>query len=142
MYKDTITLFNYHAGNWYATTLTGVDLNADRAAMLTRMGAETQDKARLHLRYSVVSGAILVNNLTVVEPRAYAGDPDTITFRGGETGETPDFFIAEEWPGASVLSDANYADGVMDYIAGLYDVYVISSVARYSVIPHFEITAR
>lgn len=173
MYADTVTLFNYYNGIWRANVLAGVDLNVDRAALIARLGAETKDRALLHIKYAAspvsasgilfspshydgvltqdsflfgtngfAAGEIHIGSKTVVEPKAYVGDPDTITFRSGEDGENPDFFIASEWSLSETVDDSDYASGFLDYMLETYDgVYAITSVARYSVIPHYEVTA-
>ena len=50
MYQDTITLFNRTGEKWKAIVLPHVDLNADQAAIIAKYGAESKDKASLHVR--------------------------------------------------------------------------------------------
>lgn len=147
MYRDTVTLFNLHDGLWRASVLQGVDLNADRAAIIAKYGADCKDRARLHVRYQVSDGNIVVRSgetsYAVLEPRQYSGEEGTIAFRPASTGEVVDFFLAGEWDGDTTVEDSEYESGFYDYMNGTRDgVYTITEAARYSVIPHFEITGR
>ena len=147
MYQDTITLFNRHRDSWRATVLYGVDLNADRAALITKYGADSKDKASLHIRYvEGDEGPLVQHGLTsylVKRPKEYTGAAGTIVFRPVSTGEVTDFFLEGPWDGEPVINDCDYDAGLFDYLSAIRDgVYAITSVARYSVIPHFEILGR
>lgn len=147
MYRDTVTLFNLHEGVWRASVLRGVDLNADRAAIIAKYGADCKDRARLHIRCQLSDGAVTVHfdgtGYVVLEPKQYTGEEGTITFRPVSTGEVVDFFLVGEWEGDETVEDAEYESGFYDYMNGTRDgVYTITEAARYSVIPHFEITGR
>ena len=120
MYTDTITLFCRHEDKkkdvtWYPHVLHGVNLNMDAAAIVAKYGAESQDSVALNIRYTSE------NSLKEF-----------------------DFFYAGEWPDESPVSDSEYGiDGFYDYMNAKCDyVYAITSVAQYSVIPHFEIMAK
>ena len=138
MYSDKITLFNRKADTWYATILSGVDLNADKAAMVEKYGATSKDKALLHVKYTMQGGGVVVGGSTYLPPKEWQAAQSGITFQEG------DFFWAGEWTGAATISDDAYTiDGFYDYMNANYDgVYIISSVAMYSVIPHFEIVGK
>lgn len=147
MYRDTVTIFNLHEGVWRASALSGVDLNADRAAIIAKYGADCKDRARLHIRYHLVDGAVIVRSgesaYKVLAARQYTGEAGTIAFRPAATGEVVDFFLAGEWDGDAAVEDADYGSGFYDYVNGTRDgVYAITEAACYSVIPHFEITGR
>ena len=147
MYQDTITLFNRTGGVWKATVLHNVDLNVDQAALIAKYGADSKDRASLHIRYvQGDDGPLVRHGLTsypVKEPKAYTGEGDTIAFRPASQGEVVDFFLVGAWDGEPVINDGDYAAGFFDYLSGTRDgVYTITSVARYSVIPHFEILGR
>lgn len=140
MYKDTITLFNRHEDTWRATVLHNVDLNADRAALIAKYGADSKDKASLHIQYAP---GPTIEDFSVVEPKAYTGEVGTITFRPASSGEVVDFFMEGVWDGDAVIDDSEYDTGFFDYLSAVLDgVYAITSVARYSVIPHYEILGR
>ena len=140
MYIDTITLFNYHNGEWYPTVLNNVDLNADKAAILARYGASSSDRAKLHVAYRISNGEIKIGNYTYVRPENYNGESGTITFADGLEFS---FFSSFAWDGEAVISDNDYEQGFYNYLNSLSgEVYAVSSVAMYSVIPHFEIMGK
>ena len=146
MYDKTITLFNRRhtreGDTWYPTVLHGVDLNADRAAVVARYGSTSNDRAVLHVKYDWYDGPV-IQGKPYQTPMVWAaaGDPArVITFASGELF---DFFIEGEWPDAEPVSDAAYKTGFYDHLNRTRDgVYAVSSVSRFSVIPHFEITGR
>lgn len=151
MYSDTVTLFNrYEEGEnvmWYPTILRNVDLNVDRAAMVAKYGEQTTDNAALHVKYTPKNGEVLIGGKRYLPPKLWANQkaselPGTITFTGGTNF---DFFIAGEWDDTEKVKDYEneWIDGFYNYMNKRYDyVFSINSVAQYSVIPHFEITAK
>ena len=146
MYKDTITLFNRKPGDrgqgdtWYPTVIKEVNLNADRAAILAKYGADSQDNAYLSIRYKKSADSVLVANKPWMSPKEWDRTVDSITFTSGTNF---DFFWNGEWKGG-IVSDTDYGpEGFYDYMNRTHDyVFAISSVAMYSVIPHFEIMGR
>ena len=145
MYRDTVTLFNRHhtreGDTWLPTVLQDVDLNIDKAAIAAKYGTSSQDKALLHVKYSGsrVCGKpwLSPKEWAAQEPEALAS---SLTFADGEDF---DFFYAGEWQGAKPVLDDEYPDGFYDYMNQRYDfVFAVSSVAKYTVIPHFEITGK
>lgn len=135
MYKDTVTVFNRRRRNgtdtWYPTVLENVDLNVDSAAIRQRYGAETKDRAKLHIMYAP---GIVIAGKQYYLPKEWDGDG--ITFHDGDLF---DFFWDGTWTGTTV-NDEDYKDGFFNYMKKNHDmVFAITSVARYSVIPHFEI---
>lgn len=149
MYKSTVTLFNrYRAPDgdrWYPAVLEGVDLNVDHAAMVAKYGDKTADSASLHIRYTVASnGDIVIADRRYLPPKAWENQvndllPGSITFAEGQEF---DFFWQGEWSGEAIIKDNEY-DGFYDYMNRKYDhVFAITSVAQYSVIPHFEIMGK
>lgn len=155
MYSDVITLFNRRKTEggdvWYPTILRNVYLNADRGAIIAKYGEQSTDNASLHVKYSTPEGKPVVtghdgegNTLEKVyyPPKEWArleSFSDTITFGDGNEF---DFFAVGEWADEPI-QDNDYVDGLYNYMNSRYDhVYAITSVAKYSVIPHFEILAR
>lgn len=145
MYKDTITLFNRKPGGakgdtWYPTVIKGVNLNIDRAAIISKYGAEGQDNAVLHIRYEMTGNQITVAGKPWMPPKEWNQTEDSLTFTGGAKF---DFFWAGEWTDG-IVADADYSDeGFYDWMNRTHDyVFAISTVARYSVIPHFEVMGR
>lgn len=148
MYQDTITLFNRTGDVWKATVLPHVDLNSDEAALIAKYGADSKAKASLHIRYVPTEiGYSVEDNTDMVclfkPPKEYTGADNTITLRPASTGEVTDFFMEGAWDGEPVINDGDFDTGFYDYMSATRDgVYTITSVARYSVIPHFEILGR
>ena len=146
MYKDTITIFNRKPGTastgdiWFPTVVKKVNLNIDRAAILAKYGAESQDKAMLSIRYQMEDGNIMISGKPWMAPKEWDMTEDSITFTGGTQF---DFFWAGEWTGG-IVSDADYGDeGFYGWMNRKHDfVFAVSSVALYSVIPHFEIMGK
>lgn len=148
MYRDTITLFNRTGEKWKATVLPHVDLNVDRAALIAKYGADSKDKASLHIRYAptAIGDSVETDSdqlCTVKGPKEYTGADGTLAFRPPSKGEVLDFFLEGKWDGEPVVNDGDYDAGFFDYMSATRDgVYTVTSVARYSVIPHFEILGR
>lgn len=151
MYQDTITLFNRKPGErgqgdtWYPTVIKGANINIDRAAIMAKYGAESNDNAVLHIRYVLKNGkiAIVCDSRTEKQwmpPKEWGRSEKTLTFAAGSQF---DFFWNGEWKDG-IVNDADYKDeGFYAYMNRTHDyVFAVSSVARYSVIPHFEIMGK
>jgi hypothetical protein len=147
MYKDTITLFNRKPGErgqgdtWYPTVIRKVNLNIDRAAILAKYGSESQDNAMLSVPYEFDHmGNALVAGKRWMPPKEWDQTDSTITF---ESGNDFDFFWKGEWSGGAV-NDSDYGEeGFYNHMNRTHDyVFAVSSVAKYSVIPHFEIMGK
>lgn len=136
MYIDVVTLYNRYNDVWHGVVLRGVDLNADRGAIVAKYGSDSKDNAKLHIKYAE---GIVVQGLQYVSPMQYTGASGTFTLAFGN-----DFsFFVEGDTGLYVADDTDYLDGFYDYMNRTHDrCYAITSVARYSVIPHFEVLAR
>jgi hypothetical protein len=144
MYQDTITLFNRKPGDrgnpdaWYPTVIENVNLNVDRAAILAKYGPESQDKAVLFVRYTTDGENILVSGKPWALPKAWPGTEDSLTF-----GTDGDFFWQGEWDGGIVTDEQYGSEGFYGYMNRTHDnVFSVTSVAKYSVIPHFEIMGK
>jgi hypothetical protein len=146
MYQDTITLFNRKPGErgqgdtWIPTVIKGVNLNIDRAAILAKYGAESQDNAVLHIRYQKTSDKILIAGKQWMPPKVWDQTEKTLTFASGNDF---DFFWKGEWTNG-VVNDSDYQnEGFYNYMNRTHDyVFAVSSVAIYSMIPHFEIMGK
>ncbi len=149
MYRDTITLFNrYDNGSddmWLPTIIRGADLNVDKAAIIAKYGENSTDTARLHIKYAKSNGEIQIADKTYFPPKAWKAQTQeqaakSITFASGQAF---DFFILGEWHDTEPINDADYTDGFYNFANALYDnCFAITSAAKYSVIPHFEIMAK
>lgn len=151
MYSDTVTVFNRYESSlgdtWYPTVIAGVDLNIDKAAILAKYGAESQDKAVLHIKYTKTDGGIYVAGKKWLSPKEWDRQtndllPKTITFTS--EGEDSDFFMWGKYDTAPVPdADFDKYDGFYNYMLKKHDyVFTVSSAALYTVIPHFEILGR
>lgn len=143
MYQDTITLFNRKPGargqgsTWYPTVIKGANLNIDRASISAKYGAESQDNAILNVRYQMVDGSILVAGKPWMPPKSWDKTEASLTFANG------DFFWRGEWNGGIVADDDYPGEGFYSYMNRTHDyVFSVTSVAKLSVIPHFEIMGK
>lgn len=144
MYIDTVTLFNRFsdAGKtfWRATVLRHVDFNSDRAKIRATYGEQSGDNAMLHIVYS---GQNRVQNALFVLPKDYMKLTDTSGYITFQTGDRFDFFMNGVWNGDEVVADADYTKGFFDYMKKNFDeVFAVTGYAKYSVIPHFEVTGK
>ncbi len=146
MHDKTITLFNHYKSRlgdmWYPTVIRGVNLNMDKAAIMAKYGTESNDKAILNIHYQTAEGQIMVGGKPYLPPKEWSNQtndklPESITFASGKDF---DFFMLGEYPTTEPISDDDYIDGFYNHVNDKYDyVFAITSVAQYSVIPHFEI---
>ena len=141
MYHDTITLFNRKKNSdsdvWYPTIIENVNLNIDKAAILAKYGAESQDKVMLSIRYKTDGQDVIIAGKPWMPPKMWDGTEDSVTFN-----PDGDFFWKGEWTGG-IVADDGYTDGFYSYMNNTHDyVFAISSVAQYSIIPHFEIMGK
>lgn len=151
IYQDTITLFNrYHSrlGDiWCPHVLHGVNLITDKASMLEKYGADSQDKASLHIKYEGSAYAPLIDGKPYLRPKEWASQVneqlfDTITFNSDSNYY--DFFVRGELSFPDIVTDDDYPNGFYEHIKNRYDdCYVITSVSNpYRVIKHMEILAK
>lgn len=145
MYSETVTIFNkLQVGQvitWYPTVLRNVDLNVDKGANVTKIGLESADTAKLHIKYSMVDGAIAIKGKTYKRPKEWTAQgtgvhANTITFASG------DLFMRGEYPETPVNDvDPMFKPTFESYINKTRDdVYKISNAGGpYKLIPHFEI---
>lgn len=117
----------------------------DKAAIIAKYGAQSQDNAILNVRCRMTHDGKMVGDKLWMTPKEW-GSPandlrlSSVTFTSGRNF---DFFYAGEWPDERVIADDNCTDGFYNYMCKMYDyVFAITSVGLYSVIPHFEITGK
>lgn len=143
MFGNTITLFNYHANTqrWHTTVFEGADLIESKGANATQQGVTNGDTVDLLLPVSFSNGAISCNGKPYVKPKAYAASDapaDCFTF----SPET-DFFMVGNHHSDVPEAEADYMDGFYTAMNTEHDdVYLVTSAAFYSLIPHFEIGGR
>lgn len=145
MYKDTVTIFNRKKGSegdtWYPVILHGVNLNKDKGEIFRRYGASATDNAILNARYEQSGNTILIDGKTWKSPKEWAkltSPAGYVTFAAG------DFFWDGEWSGTTPLYDGTYGDqSFYDYMLSNYDdVFMVTSVGYFSVIPHMEVVGK
>ena len=150
MWDDTITVFNrYEASDgeilYYPTVINGVDLIVDNAAAQATTGLADADEARLHIPYTVQNGSIMVGGKKWLPPIAWAGQVNDDLSTSVTFDEGNDFFMLGIYPQTEepISSDDYSRTGFLDYLRLTYDdVYLIASVGKYDLIPHFEIGGR
>lgn len=149
MYNDTVTVFNRYVdsfGNtiWYPHVISGVNLVVDKGVIASKYGPESKDIAVLNVKYYFADRNKMIGNKPYLSPKEWERQtndklPESITF--SSEGSEFDFFI---------LGDYGSEESVIDekgrFFSNMqkeYDyVFAITSVAEYSVIPHFEITGK
>lgn len=147
MYSDTVTVFNRYVDSfknttWYPSVIKGVNLNIDKAAIVAKYGAESKDNAVLNIHYQAVDGQIFLDGKPYLPPKEWDRQTndklaESITFTSGKDF---DFFMLGEYPTKEPIADDDYVDGFYNYVNDEYDyVFAITSVAKYTAIPHFEI---
>ncbi len=141
----TITVFNRYENRqigtytWYPHVITGCNLIVDKAANIAKTGLENSDVAKLHIPYSNINGIFTIDGLIYLPPKEWDAQTNdayssTITFTDGE-----DFFMRGEYPEDPQDDDA-HVGGLYAYLNKRYDdVYKITTVGMYRLIPHFEI---
>ena len=151
MYKDTVTLFNRYTTKdrkivWYPTILHGVNLNVDKASIVAKYGSNSQDNAVLNVKYHSGDDAVMVGEKRYLLPKEWSRQTEDIlaeslTFASDK--EEFDFFYEGEWKSNEPISDGNYTSGFYSHMNKNYDnVFAITSVSKFSVIPHFEVVGK
>lgn len=149
MYSDSVTVFTRYEDSfgditWYPTVIHGVNLMIDKAAIVAKYGAESKDNAVLNIRYQMVDGQVMVADKPYFPPKEWERQtndklPTSITFA---SGTEYDFFMLGDYGSTEPIKDEDFK-GFFSYIKKEYDfVFAITSVAKYTAIPHFEIMGK
>ena len=119
-----------------------MDIKFESYANIEKTGLDTADTATLHVLYRMVSAEKVVSGKKYLEPKKWAKQINdtlghTITFASS------DFFIEGEYD-ERLISDEDYQSrrdgGFYDYMNKNHDnVFLITNVGTYTLIPHFEI---
>lgn len=143
MFKDTITLFNFHepTGKWYPTVITGVDLQVDSGADPATPGVLNDAHSVLALIQSRADKTLVLKDgatKSYLGPKAYA---KCDTPEGYFTFQLEkDFFYEGEWPSLDPVLDDDYDEGFYNEVNKTYDgVYIVKTATHLRLIPHFEI---
>ena len=147
IYKQTITLFNRKTVDgetvWYPFTIDGVHLIMDKAIIISTYGEQSQDNVKLHIRYTPGANGAVVSGKVYMLPKEWArnGEPSenfTLGF-----GDDFDFIMEGDYGSTEPILDDDYNKGFYNYMNKNYDnVFAISSVSKFNLIPHFEIGAK
>ena len=149
MYNDTVTVFNRYVDSlkntiWHPHVLSGVNLIVDKAVIAEKYGEVSKDNAVMNVKYRFVDGNIMIGDKPYLLPKEWENQTndklsESITFSNESTEF--DFFMLGDYGSKEPILDE---DG--DFYSEMqkrYDyVFAITSVAKYSVIPHFEITGK
>ena len=146
MFSDVVTVFNHYKSRlgdmWYPTVVRNVNLLIDKAAIVAKYGAESKDNAILNIHYQTVDGQIMVDGKPYLPPKEWERQTndklaESITFTSGTDF---DFFMLGEYPTTNPIADDDYVDGFYNHVNDEYDyVFAITSVAKYTTIPTFQI---
>lgn len=148
MYHDTVTIFTRNRSRlgdmWYPTILHDVNVNTDRANIVSRYGEQAADSAVLNVMYEEFDGQKRIEGKRFLKPKEWDAQvnddiADSITFH---TGEDFDIFYLGIFS-SEPIADDDYDEGFYDFMqANFDDVYAITGYSEFSVIPHFEIIGR
>lgn len=149
MYNDTVTVFNQYEdslGNtiWHPHVLSGVNLIVDKAVITAKYGEVSNDNAVMNVKYHVGDFAVMVGDKPYLPPKEWENQtndklPESITF--SSEGNQFDFFMLGDYGSEEPILD-EYGEFYSDMQKNHDYVFAITSVAKYSVIPHFEITGK
>ena len=148
MYNDTVTVFNRYVDSfkstiWYPHVISGVNLIVDKAVINAKYGEVSKDNAVMNVKYHFVDFNIMIGDKPYFPPKEWGRQvnddlPKSITFTSGNDF---DFFMLGDYGSEEPIIDENgrfYSDMQKEYD----NVFAITSVAKYSVIPHFEIVGK
>ena len=147
IYRQTITLFNRRTVNevtaWYPFLIEGVHLIMDKSIIISTYGEQSQDNVKIHIRYVPSEDGAVVNGKVYMLPKQWnrEGDPSknfTLSF-----GDNFDFIMEGDYGSDVPVMDDAYPKGFYNYMNKNYDnVFAISNVSKFNLIPHFEVGAR
>ena len=149
MYNDTVTVFNRYVDSlkntiWHPHVLSGVNLIVDKAIINAKYGEVSKDNAVMNVKYRLVDGNITIEDKPYLPPKEWENQtndklPESITF--SSEGSQFDFFMLGDYGSEEPILDES--GDCYSEMQKRYDyVFAITSVAKYSVIPHFEITGK
>lgn len=142
MYESTITLFNFHkaTGLWYTSVFSGVDLGVNKASKSTTDGKMSGDTITAIIPCGADKTFVTSDGAEkgYMGPKEYArceNPADHITFNPER-----DFIYEGAWSEPSPISEDGKDTGLYHSMNDEHDgVYMITSAAFYSLLPHFEI---
>lgn len=136
MYTDIVTIFNHFEDKkkeidmWYPTVLYGVELQVTKGINISKTGNDNADSASLHIKINED-----IHN-AYKKPNSYKTLEDKREYFTLKPG---DFFMEGEYS-SNPIDEADYPNGFFEHMKSAHDdVYNITTVDTFKVIPHFEI---
>ena len=136
MFDGKITVFNYDrkTDSYYATILEDVEIQELSAANLIKTGPVDADTVNIHIPYS----DLLLQKYR--KPLEWLSSEDKINLFTFNAKNKKDFIYCGKWEDKKIITDDDYSDDFYSYMSSNYDdVYMISNVAAYKTIPHWEV---
>mgnify|MGYP007133742702 CR=1 FL=1 len=128
---------------WVPVLLDGVHLMIDRSIIISTYGEQASDNAMLNVRYAKSGEDAIIGGLRYCKPKEWMmleSFDDAISFKFGDEF---DFFIEGDYTELGVVFDDDYRNGFYNHMNRNYDnVFAITAVSKYNLLPHFGITAR
>jgi hypothetical protein len=136
MYIDTATIFNLYSDEtgdyWYSTLLENCEFQITKGTNARVTGFENADAVSLH----VTADCTVKTFLKPKEWLASTDKADNYTFG------KKDFFIKGDYT-EIVIDDADYTKGLYETLKQqLDDVYNVTTVDYFTLIPHIEVGGR
>lgn len=136
MYIDIVTVFNLYNDNtgdlWYPTVLTNCEFQITKGTNMRVSGVENADAVSLHV----------TDNCTVktfLKPKEWLASTDKAN---NYTFGKKDFFIKGDYTEV-VIEDEDYTKGFYETLKQqLDDVYNVTTVDYFTLIPHVEVGGR
>ncbi len=136
MFTDTVTIFNHYEDKkngisiWYPTVLDGVELQVAKGINVSKSGNDNADSANLHIK---INADI---RRAYKKPKEYKA----LEEKQGYFTLKPDDFFMEGGYDNTPVDDGDYPNGFFEFMKKAYDdVYNITTVDIFKVIPHFEV---
>lgn len=145
LFRDTITLYNFFHGVWHRHIIQSVDVGAVDASSKSATTGDARS-SRLNILINCSSDKKVATSegpRQYYPPKEYERlespiESNAITFCEGK-----DFIVLGAVWSEDPVNDENYENGYYDHLYQTRDgVYMITSAAFFSLIPHFEIGAR
>ncbi|MCM1545246.1 MAG: hypothetical protein NC110_08105 [Ruminococcus sp.] len=144
MYRNTITVFNYHAltETWYPTVIHNTDLLGVKSSNSTNHGKTNGDTVEILINCDSCKKIQTQFGLKkYIGPKAYAKcqyPDDYVTFK-----PECDFIFDGVWEDTATYDENDYESGLYHHMNNEHDgIYMITSAAYFGLIPHFEIGGR
>lgn len=144
MFRDTITIFNYHAqtGLWYPSVVSCACVSENGGTNAAKNGVQNSDTAEILLQCNADKSVLTsIGQKNYLGAKAYANcdNPEKyFTFHAQQ-----DFILVGGLQDISPISDADNDAGLYHKMNDTQDgVYMIHTAAFYGLLPHFEIGGR